>query len=377
MLTAEDIQVQDTARRYAKDRLAPNAAKWDESGELLPQEVILELGSLGFYGLLVPEVDGGSGLGMKTYLVALEEIAAAEGGASTVMHVHGLGAVGSLARFGSTDQKAEWLARMISGEAVGAGAITEPHAGSDVASIRTSAVRDGNGWRINGTKQFISNGARAKVITVLAVTEPKAGTRGMTNFMFPTDTPGFSVGRVEKKLGQHTADTAQIGLEDVWVPDSAIFGEYNQAMPLMMSLLSDGRISIAAQALGMARAAYEHALDYAKERTAFGKAIFDHQAVAFRLADMATQIEIARTYIHSVAEMYDRGEECVKEASMAKLFASEMAERVCSDAIQIFGGNGYLRDYPVERIYRDVRGTQIYEGTNDIQRLIISRKIRG
>ncbi|MDB5971168.1 MAG: Acyl-CoA dehydrogenase [Hydrocarboniphaga sp.] len=374
MLTDDDLQIQDGARRFARERLIPQSAAWDR-GEPVPDALLREMGELGYLGLLIPEEYGGSGACLLTYVVALEEISAGNGGLSTLMHVHGLGTAGPIARFGTPAQKQRWLPAMASGEAIGAVCLTEPNAGSDVAAIRTRAVRSEGGWRLSGVKQFISNGARAKIAIVLAVTDPHAGRRGMTLFLVPTDTPGFKVGKPEEKMGQRTSDTVQITLDDCEVPEDAILGGLNQAFGLTMGLLSDGRISIAAQAVGMASAALDHAVAYARERTAFGKPLTGHQAVAFRLADMATSVEVARTFTQATARKFDAGVDCVSEASMAKLFAGEMAERVCSDAIQIHGGYGYLKDYPVERIYRDVRVCQIYEGTNDIQRLIISRKV--
>lgn len=374
MLTDEDIMIRDTARRFAREKLAPFGREWDKTGEFPPQ-LLTEMGALGLFGLLLPEAYGGSNAGYLKHMLAVEEIAAGNGGISTLMHVHALGAASTLAALGNDAQKAEWLPRMIAGEAIGAICLSEPEAGSDVASIRTRATRVDGGWRLEGVKQFVSNGARAKIIIILAITEPGAGSRSMSFFLVPAGTPGFVVARREEKLGQSTSDTAQIVLDNCRVGDDAVLGALHHALPLTMALLSDGRVSIAAQAIGMARAAYECALDYAKERKAFGKTIFDHQAVAFRLADMATSIDVARAHMHAAARLLDAGEECVKEASMTKLFACQMAERVCSDAIQIHGGYGYLKDFPVERIYRDVRVCQIYEGTNDIQRLIIARRI--
>lgn len=374
MLDETEQQIRDTARRYAAEKLAPFGYDWDQAGGC-PDAVVAEMGRLGFLGLLAPEEYGGSALSFVGFMAVMEEIAAGNGGLSTLMHVHQMGTLGPIARFGTAEQKARFIPAMARGEAIGAFLLTEPGTGSDAASIKTRARRDGNGWVLDGTKQFISNGVRAKIAIVLAVTDPEAGKRGITAFLVPTDTPGYAVGRVEKKLGQRTSDTAQITLEGCRVEDDAILGELNRGLPLTLSLLADGRVSIAAQAVGMARAAYEHALNYAKERVTFGVPLIEHQAVAFRLADMATQIEIARSFVMNTAKKLDDGIECLKEASMAKLFAGEMAERVCSDAIQIHGGYGYLQDFPVERIYRDVRVCQIYEGTNDIQRLIIARKI--
>lgn len=370
-----DTDVVDVARRFVQERIKPNSLAWNREGGL-PDELIKEIGDLGLFGLLLPTEYGGSSCNLATFIAVIEELAGGDGGVSTLVHVHALGAALLVGRLGSDAQKKQWLAGMVSGEVIGATCLTEPSAGSDLASIRTRATKTEGGWILHGTKQFISNGARAGLSIVLAVTDPQAGSRGMTFFLVPKGTSGFSNGAPERKMGQRTSDTVQIYLDQCFVPDDAVLGGIGQALPLTMGMLSDGRISIAAQAVGMARAAYEHALAYAQERQAFGKAIFDHQAVAFRLADMFTSIEVARTYVHHAAGLFDEGKECVREASVAKLFAAEMAERVCSDAIQIHGGNGYLNDYRVEQIARDVRVCQIYEGTNDIQRLIISRRIR-
>lgn len=373
MLTPDETAIRDAARRFAQEALAPHGHAWDHDTEV-PNEVFRQIGELGYFGLLLPETYGGSQCGLLEFVLMIEELAAGNAGLSTLVHVHALGAAGPIARFGTEAQKQRWLPAMATGEAIGCVALTEPGAGSDVAAIRTRAVRTDRGWRLNGEKQFISNGARAKVALILAVTDPEAGRNGMSMFVLPTSTPGFHVGRVEDKLGQRSSDTVPITLEHCEVPEDALLGGVaGKAFRQTMGLLSDGRISIASQSVGIARAALNAAIRYAQERNAFGKPLTGHQAVAFRLADMATQVEIARTFVHETARRYDAGMECVREASMAKLFASQMAERVCSDAIQIHGGYGYLRDYPVERYYRDARVCQIYEGTNDIQRLIIAR----
>jgi alkylation response protein AidB-like acyl-CoA dehydrogenase len=374
MFSDEERLIQETAARYARTSLAPRAAAWDR-GESTPEAAIAEMGALGFMGLVIPERYGGGGGSYVSFMLAMEEIAAGDGGLSTFLHVHSLGGASPIIRFGTEEQKIRYLPKMATGECVGAFCLTEPHTGSDAAAIKTRARRVSGGWRLSGTKQFISNGQRANVAVVLAVTDPEAGKRGISAFLVPTDAAGFHVGRIEQKLGQRTSDTAQILLEDCYVEESALLGELNRGLAMTLSLLADGRVSIAAQAVGMARAAYEYALAYAKERIAFGKPIAEQQAVAFRLADMASRIEIARAYVHHTARLLDRGADCLKEAAIAKLFAAEMAEDVCSDAVQIHGGYGYLADFPVERIYRDVRVCQIYEGTNDIQRLIIARQI--
>ena len=375
MLSPDEAAIRDAARRFAQEALAPHGHAWDHDTEV-PPEVFRQIGELGYFGLLLPEAYGGSQFSLLDFVLVVEELAAGNAGLSTLVHVHGLGTAGPIARFGTEAQKQRWLPAMATGEAIGCVALTEPGAGSDVAAIRTRATRTDRGWRLDGVKQFISNGARAKVALILAVTDPEAGRNGMSMFVLPTSSPGFRVGRAEDKLGQRSSDTVPITLEQCEVPEDAILGGVaGTAFQQTMGLLSDGRISIAAQSVGIARAALDAAIGYARERNAFGKPLTGHQAVAFRLADMATQVEIARTFVHETARRYDAGLECVREASMAKLFASQMAERVCSDAIQIHGGYGYLRDYPVERFYRDARVCQIYEGTNDIQRLIIARRL--
>jgi hypothetical protein len=332
------------------------------------------MGDLGLFGLLAPAAEGGSGTPFRQFVLALEEIAAADAGLSTLLHVHAF-TTAMIARNATTAQKAAWLPGLLSGEVIAATALTEPGAGSDLAAISTQARRVPKGWRLSGAKQFITNGARAGLVVVLAVTDPQAGRRGKSAFLVPKTAPGVSVGRLERKLGQHTSDTAELLFDDVFVPEEALFGEVGGGFPLIMRLLSDGRISIAAQAVGIARAAFERARAYACERKAFGRTLGEHQAVAFRLADMATEVEIARTFVLSAADMIDAGSDCVRQASMAKLFAAEMAERVCSAALQTLGGYGYVEDYDVARYYRDARVCQIYEGTSDIQRLIIARQL--
>ena len=375
MLSDEQAAIRDAARRFAQEELAPHGQAWDQGAEV-PRSVLRQIGALGYFAMLLPESYGGAQCGLLDFVLVVEELAAGNAGLSTLVHVHVLGAVGPIARFGTEEQKRRWLPVLATGEAIGCVALTEPEAGSDVAAIRTRATRTSRGWQLDGVKQFITNGARARLALILARTDPAAGRNGMSMFVVPTDTPGFRVGPAEDKLGQRTSDTVSITLERCEVPEDAILGgAAGQAFAQTMGLLSDGRISIASQSVGIARAALEAATRYAHERHAFGKPLTGHQAVAFRLADMATQVEIARTFVHETARRYDAGLDCVREASMAKLFASQMAERVCSDAIQIHGGYGYLRDYPVERYYRDARVCQIYEGTNDIQRLIIARKL--
>ncbi len=373
-LSNEQILLRDTAREVARDLLAPHAAEWDREARF-PTEALAELGKLGFMGILVPPEHGGAGADHVGYALALEEIAAGDGSVSTILSVHNSVGCVPVLRYGSAEQKARFLRPMASGEMLACFCLTEPQAGSDAAAITTRARRHGNRWVLNGTKQFITSGANARVAIVFAVTDPEAGRKGVSAFIVPTDTPGYRVARLEHKLGQRASDTAQLVFEDMELPPDLMLGGEGEGYRIALSNLEGGRIGIAAQSLGMARAAYEAALAYAGQREAFGQAIIAHQAVAFRLADMATGLAAARGLILDAARRRDDGEPCLKEAAMAKLFASEMAERVCSDSIQIHGGYGYLADFPVERIYRDVRVCQIYEGTSDIQRLVISREI--
>ena len=373
-LTGEQQMLRDTAREFAQRELAPNAAEWDRTAQF-PAEALAELGRLGFMGVLVPPEYGGAGADHVGYALALEEIAAGDGSVSTILSVHNSVGCMPVLRYGSEEQKQRFLRPMAAGEMLACFCLTEPGAGSDAAAIKTRARRHGNRWVLNGTKQFITSGQHAQMAIVFAVTDPDAGRRGISAFIVPTSTAGYRVARLEKKLGQRASDTAQLVFEDMELTADLMLGAEGDGYRIALSNLEGGRIGIAAQALGMARAAYEAALGYAKEREAFGGKIIEHQAVAFRLADMATGLAAARGLILDAAGRRDAGEPCLKEAAMAKLFASEMAERVASDAIQIHGGYGYLADFPVERIYRDVRVCQIYEGTSDIQRLVIAREI--
>jgi butyryl-CoA dehydrogenase len=373
-LTEEQRLLRDTARDVARNLLAPHAAEWDREAKF-PNEALAELGKLGFMGVLVTSEYGGAGADHVGYALALEEIAAGDGSVSTILSVHNSVGCVPVLRFGSEEQKRRFLKPMAAGEMLSCFCLTEPGAGSDAAAIKTSAKRHGNRWVLNGTKQFITSGQNAQVAIVFAVTDPAAGRKGISAFIVPTDTEGYRVARLEHKLGQRASDTAQLVFEDMELTPDLMLGEEGEGYRIALSNLEGGRIGIAAQALGMARAAYEAALAYAQEREAFGQKIIGHQAVAFRLADMATQLAAARGLILDAAQLRDDGEPCLQQAAMAKLFASEIAERVCSDAIQIHGGYGYLADFPVERIYRDVRVCQIYEGTSDIQRLVIAREL--
>ena len=333
------------------------------------------MGELGFLGMLVPEAYGGSETGAVAYAVALEEIAAGDGPCSTIMSVHSSVGCVPILNYGTEEQKERFLPKLASGEWIGGFALTEPQAGSDASNLKTRARRDGDHYVIDGAKQFITSGRNGNLIIVFAVTDPDAGKKGISAFLVPTDTPGYEVVRVEEKLGLHSSDTCQIAFSALRIPVENRLGAEGEGYRIALSNLEGGRIGIASQSVGMARAAFEAARDYARERTAFGSPIIDHQAVAFRLADMATRIEVARQMVLHAAQLKEEGMPCLTEASMAKLFASEMAEKVCSDAIQIHGGYGYMADYPVERIYRDVRICQIYEGTSDVQRIVIARNL--
>ncbi|MCW0181177.1 MAG: acyl-CoA dehydrogenase family protein [Zavarzinia sp.] len=373
--TEEQVQIRDAARSFAAERLAPFAGDWDRNHEF-PAQAVAEMGELGFFGMVVPEAWGGSDTGNLAYAMALEEIAAGCGALSTIMSVHNSVGCLPILKFGTEAQKAKYLPDMAAGKAIGAFMLTEPQAGSDAAGLKTRATRDGNShYVLNGTKQFITSGKNAKVAIVFAVTDPSAGKKGISAFIVPTDTEGYKVARVEDKLGQHASDTCQIIFEDLRLPAENLLGKEGEGYKIALSNLEGGRIGIAAQSVGMARAAFDYAVAYAKERVTFGQPIMNHQAVGFRLADMATQIEAARLMVHRAARLREAGLPCLIEASQAKLFASEMAERVCSVAIQTLGGYGYLADYPVERIYRDVRVCQIYEGTSDVQRMVIARSL--
>lgn len=372
MLTEEQEAIRAAARDFALDRLAPGAAARDREHRF-PRAELTEMGALGFLGMLVPEAHGGSETGVIAYALALEEVAAADGACSTIMSVHSSVGCVPILRFGTEDQKARFLPRMASGEWIGGFALTEPGAGSDASALKTRARRDGNHYVIDGAKQFITSGQNGQVVIVFAVTDPAAGKKGISAFIVPTDTPGYQVVSVEHKLGQHASDTCALAFTDMRVPADNRLGAEGEGYRIALSNLEGGRIGIAAQAVGMARGAYEAALAYARARVSFGRPIAEHQAIAFKLADMVTQIDAARLLVWRAAALREAGQPCLREASMAKLFASEMAEKVCSDAIQIHGGYGYLADYPVERIYRDVRVCQIYEGTSEVQRMVIAR----
>jgi hypothetical protein len=372
VLDQDHLMVRDALRTFVRDAIAPHAAAWDRE-RTFPRDVHQQLAGLGAYGVLVPEAYGGAGMDALALALILEEIAAGDGGTSTAISVNNCPVCSILLSFGNDAQKRDWLTPLARGEMLGAFCLTEPQAGSDASALRTTAIRDGDAYVLNGVKQFITSGKNGNVAIVLAVTDKAAGKRGISAFIVPTDSKGYVVARVEEKLGQHSSDTAQIVFEDCRVPAANLIGAEGEGYRIALSGLEGGRIGIAAQSVGMARAAFEAALSYAKERESFGAPLFSHQAVQFRLADMATQLEAARQLIWHAASLKDAGQPCLTEAAMAKLFASEAAERICSAALQIHGGYGYLSDFPVERIYRDVRVCQIYEGTSDIQKILIAR----
>ena len=366
--------VQDAVRAYVQAEIAPHAAQWDRDCHF-PERELRGLAELGCYGVAVPTEWDGAGLDYLALALILEEIAAGDGATSTIVSVNNCPVCSILMAWGSDAQKERWLKPLARGDMLGAFCLTEPHVGSQADGLKTTAVRDGDDYVLNGVKQFITSGKNGDVAIVMAVTDKAAGKKGISAFVVPTASPGYHVDRIEDKLGQHASDTAQIRFENCRVPAADLLSEEGQGLKIALSGLEGGRIGIGAQSIGMARAAFDAALRYSKERVAFGKPIFEHQALQFRLAEMATQIEAARQLVHHAASLKDAGVPCLKEAAMGKLFASEMAERVCSAAIQVFGGYGYTTDFPVERIYRDVRLCQIYEGTSEVQKILIGRAL--
>ncbi len=374
LLTEDHIAVQDAVRAYVQDRIAPHAAAWDQSHHF-PKDELKGLAELGCYGVAVPTEYDGAGLDYLALALILEEVAAGDGATSTIVSVNNCPVCSILMAFGNEDQKERFLKPLARGDMLGAFCLTEPHVGSEAGGLKTTAVKDGSDYVLNGVKQFITSGKNGDVAIVMAVTDKAAGKKGISAFIVPTATPGYTVARVEDKMGQKASDTAQILFEDCRVPAVNLLADEGMGLKIALSGLEGGRIGIASQAVGMARAAFDAALAYSKERQSFGQPIFSHQAVQFKLADMATQIEAARQLIWHAASLKDAGRPCLKEAAMAKLNASEMAERVCSAAIQVFGGYGYVSDFPVERIYRDVRVCQIYEGTSEVQKILIGRAL--
>ncbi len=374
ILNDDQIQVREAVRSFAQAELWPHAAHWDKAHHF-PKDAHQGLAALGAYGICVPEEFGGADLDYVTLALVLEEIAAGDGGVSTTISVTNCPVNAILMRYGTAQQKKDWLTPLARGEMLGAFCLTEPHVGSDASALKTTATKSADGYAINGVKLFITSGKNGDVAIVIAVTDKGAGKKGMSAFIVPTRTPGYNADRLEDKLGQRSSDTAQVTFENCVVPFESLIGAEGEGYKIALSALEGGRIGIAAQSIGMARSAFEFAVAYAKDRTSFGTAIINHQAVGFRLADCATQLEAARQLTWHAASLRDAGVPCLKEAAMAKLFASEMAEQVCSAALQTLGGYGYVSDFPVERIYRDVRVCQIYEGTSDIQKLIIQRSL--
>ncbi len=374
LLTQDQEMIRDAVRQFAQTELWPHAAQWDKTHHF-PKEAHQGLAALGAYGICVPEEFGGANLDYLTLSLVLEEIAAGDGGVSTTISVTNCPVNAILMRHGNAQQKKDWLTPLAQGQLLGAFCLTEPHVGSDASGLRTTAVKDGDAYVINGVKQFITSGKHGDVAIVIAVTDKGAGKRGMSAFLVPTNSPGYVVARLEDKLGQHSSDTAQINFDNCRVPAENLIGAEGEGYKIALGALEGGRIGIASQSIGMARSAFEVALAYAKDRESFGTPIFNHQAVGFRLAECATKIEAARQLTWHAASLRDAGRPCLKEAAMAKLYASEMAEEVCTAAIQTLGGYGYVSDFPVERIYRDVRVCQIYEGTSDVQKILIQRAL--
>ena len=372
LLTPDQEAIRDALRDFAQAELWPHAARWDRE-KTFPREALRGLAALGAYGVCVPQEWGGAGLDYLALALVIEEIAAGDGGTSTVISVTNCPVNAILLRYGSAAQKKQWLTPLAQGDMLGAFCLTEPHTGSDASALRTNAVKDGDAYVINGVKQFITSGQNGDVAIVIAVTDKGAGKKGMSAFLVPTHAPGYVVARLEDKLGQHSSDTAQINFDNCRIPAQNLIGQEGEGYAIALGGLEGGRIGIAAQSLGMARSALEVAVAYAKDRQSFGQPLFNHQAVGFRLAECATQLEAARQLTWHAAALRDAGRPCLKEAAMAKLFASEMAEKVCSAAIQTLGGYGYVNDFPLERIYRDVRVCQIYEGTSDVQKMLIQR----
>ena len=374
LLTPDQEMIREAVRDFAQQELWPNAAEWDKQHHF-PKDVHQGLAALGAYGICVPDSLGGAGLDYLTLALVLEEIAAGDGGTSTAISVTNCPVNAILMKYGNAAQQEQWLRPLAQGQMLGAFCLTEPHVGSDASALRTTAVKQGDEYVINGVKQFITSGKNGHVAIVIAVTDKTAGKKGMSAFIVPTHSPGWIVARLEDKLGQHSSDTAQINFDNCRIPAENLIGHEGDGYRIALSALEGGRIGIAAQSIGMARSALDVAVAYAKERESFGTAIFNHQAVGFRLAECATQLEAARQLAWHAASLRDAGRPCLKEAAMAKLFASEVAEKICSTAIQTLGGYGVVSDFPVERIYRDVRVCQIYEGTSDVQKIIIQRAL--
>ncbi|PKP98443.1 MAG: acyl-CoA dehydrogenase [Alphaproteobacteria bacterium HGW-Alphaproteobacteria-13] len=374
ILSPEQTAIRDTIRDFARERIAPASVSFEAAGSY-PPELFGELAGLGLFGMTAPEAKGGAAVDYVSYALALIEIAAADGALSTILSIHNSLIVSALLNYGNPEQQDRFLPDLVAGRYTGAFALTETDAGSDAAALRTRAARIDGGWRLDGAKQFISNGRIARLAIVFAVTDADAGKRGISAFLVPTDTPGYHVDKVEHKLGQAASDTCAIRFEDLRLGDGQMLGAPGDGYAIALANLETGRIGIAAQCIGMADAALEIAVRYAKERKSFGKPIIEHQAVGHRLADLAARLEAARQLVLHAAAVKDTGGACLSQASMAKLVASETAEAVVSGSLQTLGGYGYLEEYGVAKIYRDVRVCQIYEGTSDIQRMVIARAL--
>ena len=372
--TEEQRMIRDMAREFSQNELAPNAAKWDKEG-WIADEAVAKMGELGLLGMVVPEQWGGAYTDYTAYALAVEEVAAGCAGTAAMMSVHSSVGCGPILKFGTEEQKRTYLPDMAGGRKIGCFCLTEPQAGSEANNLRTRAELKNGQWVLNGSKLFVTNGKRSKVAIVFAVTDPQLGKKGLSAFIVPSDSPGYNVDRPEHKLGIKASDTCAITFDNCTIPEQNLLGPRGKGLAIALSNLEGGRIGIASQALGIARAAFDAALAYAKDRKQFGVALTEHQSIANMLADMHTRINASRLLIHHAARMRTEGVPCLSEASQAKLYASELAEWVCSKAIQIHGGYGYLEDYPVERHYRDARITQIYEGTSEIQRLLIARSL--
>lgn len=374
ILTETQAAIQEAVRAFAQEQIRPRSQEF-EAAHGYPAGLFEEVAGLGLLGMVAPESVGGAGADYVSYALSLIEIAAADGALSTIVSIQNSLLVGGLLKEGSEAQKARFLPDLISGKMIGAFALTEADAGSDAAAIRTRAVKVDGGWKLDGAKQFITSGKIGGLAMVFAVTDPAAGKKGLSGFLVPTDTPGYSVDKVEHKMGQAASDTCAIRFDDMFVPDDLLYGAEGRGLNIALANLEQGRIGIAAQCVGMAQAALEIAVGYARDRKSMGKMIIEHQAVGFRLADLATRLEAARHMVLHAASVKDAGLPCLKEASMAKLFASEAAEAIVSGAIQTLGGYGYLEEFGLAKIYRDVRVCQIYEGTSDIQRMVIARAL--
>jgi len=373
-LSEDDLMIKETAEDFAKKRIYPNAEKWDEEGKL-PEDVLNELAELGYFGMMLPEEYGGLELTTVTYNCAMEELSAACAGLMITVSVHNSLCCEAIYRFGSDELKKKYLPDMAAGQVIGAYCLTEPNAGTDAGSIKTAAVKQGDKYVINGTKTFVTNGGLAKIFIVFAVTDPEKGSKGISCFAVPADTPGITVGAPEKKMGMKASDTREVSFADVEVPASNLVGDEGTGFKTAVILLNNGRIGVAFQALGIARSAYEEAVKYSKERQQFGRPICEFQAIQFKLAEMATKIDAGRLLAFRAAQMKDNGENVAMESSMAKLFCSQAANWVVNEAVQIHGGYGYMKEYAVERYFRDARVTEIYEGTTEAQKMVISRQI--